>query len=83
MWESRADRILHDGPATLWRQIADDVAAEIEAGDLSTGARLPTELELAEIYGVARDTVRRAVADLAERGLIVRVHGRGTSVSPE
>ncbi|WP_229680396.1 GntR family transcriptional regulator [Saccharopolyspora thermophila] len=81
MWESRRERIDHDGPATLWKQVADDVAADIAAGDLSPGARLPTELELAEIYGVARGTIRRAVADLVERGAVVVVHGRGTFVA--
>ncbi|SDY72098.1 GntR family transcriptional regulator, phosphonate transport system regulatory protein [Saccharopolyspora shandongensis] len=81
MWEDRRDRIDHDGPATLWAQVAADVEADIAAGDLTGGSRLPTELELAEIYGVARGTVRRAVADLADRGVIVVVHGRGTFVA--
>lgn len=82
MWEPRSDRIDHDGPETLWRQVADDLAADIAAGVLSAGSRLPTELELSEIYGVARGTIRRAVAELSERGAIVVVHGRGTFVAP-
>lgn len=74
-------RIDHDGPATLWAQVAADIDADVTAGILSRGSRLPTELELAEIYGVARGTVRRAVADLAERGVVVVVHGRGTFIA--
>ncbi|MBB5153188.1 GntR family transcriptional regulator [Saccharopolyspora phatthalungensis] len=81
MWEDRRGRIDHDGPATLWAQVVADIEADIAAGALSAGSRLPTELELAEIYGVARGTVRRAVADLAERGAVVVVHGRGTFVA--
>ncbi|MEV0705248.1 GntR family transcriptional regulator [Saccharopolyspora sp. NPDC050389] len=61
--------------------MATDIDADITAGILSGGSRLPTELEPAEIYGVARGTVRRAVADLAERGVVVVVHGRGTFVA--
>ncbi|MEV6226934.1 GntR family transcriptional regulator [Saccharopolyspora shandongensis] len=81
MWEDRGDRIDHDGPTTLWAQVVADIEADITAGILSGGSRLPTELELAEIYGVARGTVRRAVADLAERSVVVVVHGRGTFVA--
>jgi DNA-binding GntR family transcriptional regulator len=39
--------------------------------------RLPSEAELAVQYGVARVTVRRAIALLRERGKVVTVHGRG------
>jgi Bacterial regulatory proteins, gntR family len=38
--------------------------------------------ELAEQYGVARVTVRRAIALLRERGKVVTVHGRGSYVTP-
>ncbi|MER5390245.1 GntR family transcriptional regulator [Saccharopolyspora sp. NPDC002686] len=44
---------------TLWRQVASDVAADIASGALEAGSHMPTELELAEIYDVARGTVRR------------------------
>jgi len=44
-------------------------------------ARLPPERELASDYGVAYDTVRRAMALLRERSLIITVHGRGTYVA--
>ena len=79
-WASRAGRIDHDGPATLWRQVADDLSEEITTGGLPAGARLPTEVELGAIYGVSRITVRRAVKELVAAGLVVKVHGRGTFV---
>jgi DNA-binding GntR family transcriptional regulator len=44
--------------------------------------RLPSEVELAQQYGVARMTVRRAVAQLRDKGLVVTVHGRGPFVAP-
>ena len=77
----RSDRIAHSGPATVWRQVADDIAADISSGEMAPGWKLPSETELAESYGVARNTIRRAVAELVEDGRLVVVHGRGTFVA--
>ncbi|MEU5862170.1 GntR family transcriptional regulator [Nonomuraea sp. NPDC047529] len=79
--QDKSDRIDHVGPDLVWRQLAEDVESDIAAGVLAPNAKMPTELELASQYGVSRVTVRRAVKDLAERGLLVVVHGRGTFVS--
>ena len=70
-----------DGPELVYVQVADHIAARIESGELAPGSRLPAERELATVYGVAYDTVRRANELLRERGLIVTVHGRGTFVA--
>lgn len=79
--KDKSDRIDHDGPNLVWRQVAEDLENDIASGGLASGAKMPTELELASQYGVSRVTVRRAVKELAERGLLVVVHGRGTFVS--
>ncbi|GGS73418.1 GntR family transcriptional regulator [Nonomuraea spiralis] len=79
--QDRSDRIDHVGPDLVWRQVAEDVESDISSGALAPGAKLATELEMAGQYGVSRVTVRRAVKDLAERGLLVVVHGRGTFVT--
>jgi GntR family transcriptional regulator len=50
---------------------------------LSAGEPLPGERQLAEELGVARMTVRQAIAALAREGLIRSVHGRGNLRSPE
>ena len=60
--------------------MADHVAARIEAGQLRPGARL-RERDLAKEYGVALGTARRAVKELAERGLVRVLPGRGTFVT--
>ncbi len=66
----------------MWRQIADDLRAKIEAGDLGgDGAALPTELELQDLYGASRNTVRDAVKWLVTRGLVYTRSGHGTFVS--
>ena len=64
----------------LWRQIAEDLEADIETGRLAAGSRLPTENELAHRFGVNRHTLRRALGDLSYKGLVEATPGRGTFV---
>ena len=61
-------------------RIAADMRQRIDSGDLAPGEKLPSERELAERYGVVRNTVRHAVRLLAEGGLVVSEHGRGVFV---
>ncbi|MBC6461465.1 GntR family transcriptional regulator [Actinomadura sp. HBU206391] len=61
-------------------QIADHIEGQIQDGTLTEGAALPAIPALAEQYGVARMTIVRAVEVLVERGLVVKLHGRGTFV---
>ncbi|GAA2192667.1 hypothetical protein GCM10009787_11180 [Streptomyces bangladeshensis] len=68
-------------PVYVWRQVADWIAARIDSGELQPGARLEGERELAEQVGVAVGTVRRAVEDLRERGLVVTLPAKGTFVA--
>jgi GntR family phosphonate transport system transcriptional regulator len=72
------------GPAgvSLWRRIADELEQAIVRGQFAAGGRLPGEIELAEKFGVNRHTVRRAIAALAERGLVRAERGSGTYVEP-
>jgi DNA-binding GntR family transcriptional regulator len=62
-------------------QVADDLRAEIRSGGLRPGDKLPGEAEMSEVYGVSRDTIRRATSELSEEGLLVILHGRGTFVA--
>lgn len=78
--EDRSRRIDHARAEHLWAQVAADLRTEIDAGRLAPGAKLPNELELASQYGVARLTVRRAIADLVEGGYLLVLRGRGTYV---
>lgn len=64
----------------LWRQVADGIERGIAEGLYPAGARLPGETEIAETYRVNRHTVRRALAVLAERGLVRAERGSGTYV---
>jgi DNA-binding GntR family transcriptional regulator len=62
-------------------RVAEDIAARIASGELAPGTRLRAERQLAEHYGVAYGTIRRAMQVLRERGLITTIHGRGTFVA--
>jgi len=66
------------GGIAVWRQIAQRVERDLSTGALGAGDRLPTEADLAARFAVNRHTVRRAIADLAARGLVRVEQGRGT-----
>jgi GntR family transcriptional regulator len=78
--DDRSGRIDHAKPEHIWAQVAADIRADITAGRLAPGAKLPGELELAAQYGVARLTVRRAIAELVTEERLVILRGRGTYV---
>src|SRR5215510_9537366 len=67
---------------SLWRRIADELEQSIAGGRFEPGSRLPGEIDLAATFGVNRHTVRRAIAALAERGLVRAERGSGTYVEP-
>ncbi|MDJ0629708.1 MAG: GntR family transcriptional regulator [Rhodobacter sp.] len=65
----------------LYRQIFLILKARIGSGELAPGDLLPSEHELCDELGVSRITVKRALNDLADAGLVVRERGRGTRVA--
>lgn len=68
---------------TLWRCISDDFEQMILVGKYDNGEKLPTESEIATRYGVNRHTVRRAMAELAARGMVYTERGSGTYVKTD
>ncbi|HVA89604.1 MAG TPA: GntR family transcriptional regulator [Chloroflexota bacterium] len=66
-----------DGP--LYRQVAEELRAEIEAQ--RPGALIATETELERRFSVSRITVRRAIDLLCQAGLLIRRQGSGTYVA--
>lgn len=63
-----------------YRQIADQLRASIDDGDLSPGDRLPSEAALIEHYQVARMTARQAIGELRAEGRVVAEQGKGVFV---
>jgi len=72
--------IVHEGPTPIYVQIVNYVTAHIKDGSWQPGHRLPAERAMADDWGVAYLTIRRAMKELRERDLIVSVQGRGTYV---
>ncbi len=70
------------GRARVFMAIADELAAKIEDGTYPPEGRLPSIADLVHEYGAARETVRKAVRELAERGLIEVVPGKGAFILP-
>lgn len=61
--------------------IAERIVAQIARGRLREGDRLPSEEQLAASHAVSLGTMQKALAQLADRGLLKREHGRGTFVA--
>ncbi|WP_017627820.1 GntR family transcriptional regulator [Nocardiopsis chromatogenes] len=74
----------HATPWGTYHQIADALRGRITGGDLAPGDAVPSEAAVGQEFGVARTTVRRALALLEADGLIKSVPGTGRVVcSPE
>ena len=65
----------------LYQQMAELIKEDIHAGRYKQGQKLPTELELCEMYHVSRNTVRGALLQLEKENLLLRRQGKGTFVS--
>src|SRR5215813_12237296 len=75
-----AMRSAESAGVALWRRIADQLERAIADGRYPADTRLPGEIEIAKRLGVNRHTVRRALAALADRGLVRPERGSGTYV---
>ena len=67
----------------LYQQLMTRLKNDIMAGVYPAGARIPSEQLLCETYGVSRVTVRKAMLDLVQEGMLVRRQGKGTFVADE
>ncbi|WP_333585871.1 phosphonate metabolism transcriptional regulator PhnF [Phenylobacterium sp.] len=68
------------GGMPLWREIAQSLEQRIRSRELHPGDKLPTEYELSRQFMVNRHTVRRALSDLQEKGIVESTQGRGSFV---
>jgi GntR family transcriptional regulator len=75
------DEIVHGGPVPVYVQIAGVLRARIKRGDWQPLRPLPGEQRLADEFGVARMTARKAVRVLADEGAVFVVPQRGAFVS--
>lgn len=71
----------HDRPEPLYLQIKAWIQEQIRQEIWPEHYKLVNEINLADNLGVSRGTVRRAISELIEEGMLVRIHGRGTFVA--
>ncbi|MGE8189013.1 histidine utilization repressor [Pseudomonas sp. NPDC086278] len=70
-----------NAPQALYRRAKDFVQDKIRIGDLKPGDLIPSENRLVQELGISRMTVNRALRELTEEGLLVRISGVGTFVA--
>lgn len=64
----------------LYKQLMQKLRADIQSGVYPVHSRIPSEQELCETYQVSRVTVRKALSELTQEGLLKRHQGKGTFV---
>ena len=69
-----------EGTAPLYLQVANKLLEGIQRGSFPVGSLLPTEVELSALHGVSRQTVRHAIGQLRDKGLVSARKGVGTRV---
>lgn len=74
------ERLKAEGSGPLYLKLRQVIESAIADGRLQHGDALPPERDIADIAGISRVTVRKAVDDLVEAGRLVRRHGSGTFV---
>lgn len=74
-------RIDRTSPVPLYHQLAEQLEAAISGGVLKPGDAFENEVALADRLTLSRPTVRRAIAELVNQGLLVRRRGVGTTVA--
>jgi GntR family transcriptional regulator len=77
---ARLPQPTHDGRAPRYQQLTALLAREIGDGRYAVGGLLPPEPQLCERFGVSRHTVREAVRQLCDMGLVSRHQGIGTVI---
>jgi GntR family transcriptional regulator, transcriptional repressor for pyruvate dehydrogenase complex len=68
-------------PRTLAHELVDSLERRIRSGNLSAGAKLPTEAAFMAEFQVSRTVVREAISRLQAAGLVETRHGVGTFVA--
>ncbi len=64
----------------LYQIVVEDILNQVNSGQLSANQRLPSESELCHLYSVGRNTIRRAISELVNDGVLRTVPGVGTFV---
>lgn len=67
----------------IYAQLEEFIKGKIKEKKYLPGEALPTERELTELFGVSRMTIRQAISNLVNQGVLYRIPGKGAFVSKE
>ena len=65
----------------MYKQVINIISDQIAGGEFKPGDKIPSELELMQRFGVSRITIRAAIAELVDDGILTRAQGKGTFVA--
>ena len=74
-------QIDRSSPVPLYHQLAEQLIGAIDSGELQPGDAFENEVALGERLSLSRPTVRRAIQELVDQGLLLRRRGLGTTVA--
>ncbi|MHB1405580.1 MAG: GntR family transcriptional regulator [Desulfitobacteriaceae bacterium] len=74
--------LLTNGPTPYYQQVKEYLRTLIDSGKLGEDEQIPSERELCLQFGISRTTIRQALNESEQEGLIYKVHGKGTFVAP-
>ena len=74
-------RLDKDVPIPLYFQLEKLILEEIDNGNYPVGSMIPTEMELSQMFGISRTTVRQAISDLVREEHLYRIKSKGTFVA--
>jgi GntR family transcriptional regulator len=72
-----------DNPEPLWLRAAETIREQVSEGALRPGSRLPPERDLCRRLDISRVTLRRALLQLVDEGVLKPSHGRGWYVASD
>lgn len=71
---------LNNVPLTLQEKLYNELSSQIKSGKYKPGDKIPSEPQLVNIYKISRVTVRNAIQQLVDEGILIKKHGKGTFV---
>lgn len=74
-------RLDKNTPIPLYYQLKTILLEDINSGEFSVDAMIPTENELSDMFGISRTTVRQAITELVHEGKLYRIKSKGTFVA--
>src|SRR5437762_331172 len=80
--EHMSNKVIQPDDATSVRaQLREILLSEIKEGRFPEGGRIPSERDLAQRYGISRASVREAITELINEGILFRTVGKGTYIA--